>query len=184
MNSFWASTDAIHYSHFNCNYFPTELLGEIFLFSTESNAMKRGHLASVCRYWRSVITAMPHLWSTLRVGTWTETEQVTTWLQRVMHLKKVVIDTQGNSQRSSETLGCPVVHWFVVTWAIPICLKTHTWHVGVHNYIMTNYFGVVQPVLYHNPPNNRTLQSPSLWLSPIGFSLQRCTFSSVLGPQH
>ncbi len=70
-----------------------------------------------------------------------------------------------------------------ITWAKPICLNTHTWHVGVHNnHIMSNYFGVVQPVLHHNSPNNSTLRSPWSWLSPIGFSLQRYTFPSALGP--
>ena len=68
--------------------------------------MKPGHLASVCRRWRSVITAIPHLWSTLTVGTWTETEQVATWLQRAIHEKKIVNDTQGDSQGSSNTLPC------------------------------------------------------------------------------
>jgi len=53
--------------------------------------MKSGHLASVCRYWRSVITTISHLWSTLRVGTWTETEQVVIWLQRA-YLRKIIID--------------------------------------------------------------------------------------------
>jgi len=78
-----------------------ELLREIFLYGIEANQMKSGHLASVCRYWRSVITIMPHLWSTLRVGTRTETEQVTTWLQRA-YPKKVVIDTQRDFESPSE----------------------------------------------------------------------------------
>ena len=84
-------------------YLPTELLREIFLYSTESNHMKSGQLASVCRYWRSVITTMSHLWSTLKVGTWTETDQVTTWLRRA-YPKKVIIDTQGDGQLSSDAL--------------------------------------------------------------------------------
>jgi len=82
-------------------YLPMELLREIFLYSIEVNQMKSGHLASVCRYWRSVIAIMPHLWSTLRVGTRTETEQVTTWLQRA-YPKKVVIDTQRDRESPSE----------------------------------------------------------------------------------
>ena len=84
-------------------YLPEELLREIFWYGIELNQMKSGHLASVCRYWRSVITTMAHLWSTLRVGTWTETEQVTTWLQRA-YPKKVVIDTQRYGQNPSNTL--------------------------------------------------------------------------------
>ena len=78
-----------------------EIMREIFLYCIESNQMKSGQLASVCRYWRSVISSMSHLWSTLRVGTWTETEQVTTWLQRA-YPKKVIIDPQSDSQSTSE----------------------------------------------------------------------------------
>jgi len=74
----------------------------MFIYSIESNNMKFGHLASVCRYWRSVVTAMPHLWSTLRLGTWTGTERVTNWLQRA-YPKKVVIDTQRGGQMHSIT---------------------------------------------------------------------------------
>jgi hypothetical protein len=80
---------------------PMELLQEIFLYSIESNEMESGQLASVCRYWRSVISSMAHLWSTLRVGTWTETERVTTWLQRA-YPKKVIIDPQRDSQSPSK----------------------------------------------------------------------------------
>ena len=43
---------------------------------------------------------MSHLWSTLRVGTWTEREQVATWLQRAYPFK-VVIDTQRDGERPS-----------------------------------------------------------------------------------
>jgi hypothetical protein len=84
-------------------YLPTELLREIFLYGIESNQMKSGHLASVCRHWRSIITTMSHLWSTLRVGTWTEREQVTAWLQRA-YPRNVVIDTQRDGQMASNTL--------------------------------------------------------------------------------
>ena len=79
-----------------------ELLREIFLYSIESNEMKSGQLASVCRYWRSVITSIASLWSTLKVGTWTEMEQVAFWLQRA-YPKKVIIDPQGDSLRPSKT---------------------------------------------------------------------------------
>src|SRR5258708_5829540 len=84
-------------------YLPMELLRDIFLYSIESNQIKSGQLASVCRYWRSVITTMSSLWSTLRVGTWTEREQVTTWSQRA-YPKKVIIDTKGDTQGPSCTL--------------------------------------------------------------------------------
>jgi len=84
-------------------YLPMELMREIFLYSIESNQMKSDQLAPVCRFWRSVTTTMPHLWSTLRVGTWTEREQVAIWLQRA-YPKKIVIDTQGDGQPSSNTV--------------------------------------------------------------------------------
>ena len=74
-----------------------ELLREIFLYSIEVNQIKPGELAAVCRYWRSVVTNIASLWSTLRVGTWTEMEQVAIWLQRA-YPKKVIIDTQRDSQ--------------------------------------------------------------------------------------
>ena len=70
-----------------------ELLREIFLYCIEGHQMKSVQLASVCRYWRSGITSIASLWSTLRVGTWTERERVATWLQRA-YPKKVVIDVQ------------------------------------------------------------------------------------------
>lgn len=84
------------------NYLPLELLREIFLYSIKSNQIKSGHLASVCRHWRSVITRESYLWSTLRVGSWTERERVTTWFQRA-YPKKVVIDTQLDDRGSSNT---------------------------------------------------------------------------------
>ena len=83
-------------------YLPMELLREVFLYSIEVNQMRSVHLASVCRYWRSVTTTIASLWSTLRVGTWTEMERVTTWSQRA-YPKKVIIDTQKGDQRQSGT---------------------------------------------------------------------------------
>jgi hypothetical protein len=83
-------------------YIPVELMREIFLYSIESMQMRSGQLASVCRYWRSVITTMSHLWSTLRIGTWTETERVIYWVQRA-YPKKVVIDTQRDRESPSRS---------------------------------------------------------------------------------
>ena len=83
-------------------YLPMELLREIFLYSIESNQTKSGQLASVCRYWRSVITTIPGIWSTLRVGAWTVKERVTTWLQRA-YPKKVIIEVQSDIQSPSNT---------------------------------------------------------------------------------
>ena len=81
---------------------PVELLREIFLYCIEVNEMKSIQLASVCRQWRAVITTMSRLWSTLRVGSWTEREQVSTWLQRA-YPKKVILDTQRDDQIQSNT---------------------------------------------------------------------------------
>ena len=78
-----------------------ELLREVFLYSIEVNQMKPGQLASVCRHWRFVIISIGSLWSTLRVGTRTETGQVATWLQRA-YPKKVIIDIQNDSQSPPE----------------------------------------------------------------------------------
>jgi len=82
-------------------YLPMEVLREIFLYSIEANQTKSVQLASVCRYWRSIIVTMAHLWSTLKVGTWTETDQVATWLQRA-YPKKVIIDPRRDIQSPSE----------------------------------------------------------------------------------
>ena len=78
-------------------YLPMELLREILLYCIESHQMEYGQLASVCRRWRSITTSIASLWSTLRVGTWTERERVAIWLKRA-HPKKVVIDTQKDVQ--------------------------------------------------------------------------------------
>ena len=101
--------------------------------------MKSGQLASVCRYWRSVITTIASLWSTLRVGTWTQTEQVAIWLQRA-YPKKVIIDPQRDSQSPSEAPMFAALQnsltstgqWNELTissfppenWVIPHCLQT------------------------------------------------------------
>ena len=80
-----------------------DVLREIFLYCIESEQIKSGRLAIICRYWRAVVTTLPSIWSTLRVGTWTERERVATWLQRA-YPKKVVIDTQIDGQTLSDTL--------------------------------------------------------------------------------
>jgi len=95
-------------------YLPMELMREIFLYCIESNQMNSGQLASVCRYWRSVITTLSHLWSTLRVGTWTETEQVVTWLQRA-YPKKLSL-TPREITKAHPSLQC-LLHSKVVLQA-------------------------------------------------------------------
>jgi hypothetical protein len=39
-------------------------------------------LVAVCRRWRNVINGMTHLWSELRLGTWTEIDHVHLWIER------------------------------------------------------------------------------------------------------
>jgi len=85
------------------NDLPMELMREVFLYCIESNQMKSGQLASVCSVWRTVITTLPRLWSTLRVGTWTERERVAIWLQRA-YPKKIVVDTQQDRRLTSDAL--------------------------------------------------------------------------------
>ena len=70
--------------------------------------MKSGRLASVCRYWASVIASIGSLWSTLWVGAWTETERVALWMQRG-YPKKVIIDTQEGCESPSETPSFPAL---------------------------------------------------------------------------
>jgi len=89
-------------------YLPTELLREVFLYCIESNRMESVQLASVCRHWRSIITSLVGLWSTLRIGTWTEKKRVTIWLQRA-HTKKVVIDTQRDLRGTSRAATYPAL---------------------------------------------------------------------------
>jgi len=100
-------------------YLPMELMREIFLYCIESDQIRSDQLAYVCRYWRSVITTLPRLWSTLRVGTWTERERVAIWLQRA-HPKKIVIDTQRDRQLSSNALPLSALQ--------DALAHTHQWH--------------------------------------------------------
>jgi len=86
-------------------YLPMELMREVFLYHIESNQMKSSLLASVCRYWRSVIAILPSVWSTLRVGPWTERERVAIWLQRAHPKKIVIFDTQRDGRLSSNAMS-------------------------------------------------------------------------------
>ena len=86
-------------------YLPMELFRAIFLYCIEVHQVESGDLASVCRHWRAVITSIASLWSTLRIGTWTETERVATWLQRA-YPKRVIIDTQRDRGSPSEAPAC------------------------------------------------------------------------------
>jgi hypothetical protein len=81
--------------------------------------MKSVQLVSVCRRWRDIITEIASLWSTLRIGTWTERERVATWLQRA-NPKKVVIDTEKDRESPSETLALTALH--------NAFMSTEQWH--------------------------------------------------------
>ena len=59
-----------------------EILANIFLYAIEAHDMTSYQLVTVCRRWRNVINGMTHLWSTLRLGTWTEIDNVDIWLER------------------------------------------------------------------------------------------------------
>jgi hypothetical protein len=64
------------------NWLSIEILSDIFLYAVEASLMTPYQLVAVCRRWRNVINSMTHLWSTLRLGTWTEIELVHLWLER------------------------------------------------------------------------------------------------------
>ena len=59
-----------------------EMLTNIFLYAVEAYQMTPYQLVAVCRRWRNVINGMSHLWSTLRLGTYTEIENIDIWLDR------------------------------------------------------------------------------------------------------
>ena len=58
------------------------MLTNIFLYAVEAYQMTPYQLVAVCRRWRNVINGMSHLWSTLRLGTYTEIENIDIWLDR------------------------------------------------------------------------------------------------------
>ena len=63
-------------------YLSIEVLTDIFLCAVEAYQMTPYQLVAVCRRWRNVINGMSHLWSTLRLGTYTEIENIDIWLDR------------------------------------------------------------------------------------------------------
>ena len=143
-------------------YLPMELFKEIFLYCIEVNQIKSGELASVCRYWRSVITSIASLWSTLRVGTWTEMERVATWLQRA-YPKKVIIDTQRDLGSPSAAPACSALRNALTNtdqWQeLTICSFTSgssaTW-LGIQTASPMNALKVLHLV-------NGCVHTPSLW---------------------
>jgi hypothetical protein len=84
------------------NWLSVETLSDIFLYAVEACLMTPYQLVAVCRRWRNVINNMTHLWSTLRLGTWTEIEHVHLWLERSRQgLLTVKIDPQRDMRKPS-----------------------------------------------------------------------------------
>jgi hypothetical protein len=84
------------------NWLSIEILAYIFLYAVEACLMAPYQLVAVCRRWRNVINSMTHLWSTLRLTTWTEIENVRLWLERSRGgLLTVKIDPQRDMRKPS-----------------------------------------------------------------------------------
>jgi hypothetical protein len=84
------------------NWLSIEILSNIFLYAVEVFLMTPYQLVAVCRRWRNVVNSMTHLWSTLRLGTWTEIENVHLWLERSREGPLTVkIDSQRDVRKSS-----------------------------------------------------------------------------------
>jgi hypothetical protein len=59
-------------------------------------------LVAICRRWRNVINSMTHLWSALRLGTWTEIENVHLWIERSRQGPlKITIDPHRDAEKTS-----------------------------------------------------------------------------------
>ena len=61
---------------------PVEMLAEIFIISIACHTRSRLELMRVCRSWRAVVFTMPHIWSNIRLSTWTKTDKVDFILER------------------------------------------------------------------------------------------------------
>jgi hypothetical protein len=84
------------------DFLPNEILCEIFSFTVQKNRQDMYNLLDVCRLWRNLVHDNAHLWTTLRIGRWTEQEQVKAWLGRSRGFLKVEIDTEkGPHSRTS-----------------------------------------------------------------------------------
>ena len=80
-----------------------EMLTDIFLYAVEAFQMTPYQLVAVCRRWRNVINGMSHLWSTLRLGTYTEIENIDIWLDRSRQGPLTVnIDPQRDMESCSD----------------------------------------------------------------------------------
>ena len=96
----------VHYVHtprLSINqYLSVEVLTNIFLYAVEAYQMTPYQLVAVCRRWRHVINGMSHLWSILRLGTYTEIENIDIWLDRSRRgLLTIKIDPQRDIESHS-----------------------------------------------------------------------------------
>jgi hypothetical protein len=88
------------------NWLSIEILSDIFLYVVEARLMTPYQLVAVCRRWRNVVNSMTHLWSSLRLGTWTEIENVHLWLERSREGPlTVTIDPQRDMRKPSGDLA-------------------------------------------------------------------------------
>ena len=61
---------------------PAEMLSEIFMVAIIECGCSALRLTHVCRSWRSVLLAMSRVWSKIKIGTWTSTEEIECLLER------------------------------------------------------------------------------------------------------
>lgn len=77
---------------------PTEMLFEIFTVAIKVYGYPSLRLMGVCRSWRWVLMAMPRIWSTIKVRTWTSTDFIKFLLERTRRVTlDVEIDTDSDS---------------------------------------------------------------------------------------
>jgi len=62
---------------------PVEMLAEIFTLCISCHTHSPLELMRVCRSWRAVVLTTPPIWSDLRLGTWSKTENVESILGRI-----------------------------------------------------------------------------------------------------
>ena len=87
---------------------PVELLSEIFTIAIVVYGCPSFHLMRVCRSWRWVLMAMPRVWSTIKVRTWTRTDFIEFLLERTRRVTlDVEIDTDSDAELYSSDPGRP-----------------------------------------------------------------------------
>ena len=78
---------------------PVEILSEIFTIAIVVNGCSSFRLLRVCRSWRWVLMAMPRIWSTVKVTTWTRTDLIEFLLERT---RRVTLDVEIDTDSDSE----------------------------------------------------------------------------------